>query len=79
MLQIKSLSKIYKPKKGPPVTALDRVSLTFPKTGMVFLLGKSGSGKSTLLNLLGGLDKYTSGEIVIKGKSSHICRTIAHF
>ena len=37
---------------------------------MVFLLGKSGSGKSTLLNLLGGLDKYDEGEIIIKGVSS---------
>ena len=37
---------------------------------MVFLLGKSGSGKSTLLNMLGGLDKYNSGDIIIKGVSS---------
>jgi len=74
MLQIKNLSKIYRPKKGQPVKALDGVSLTFPQTGMVFLLGKSGSGKSTLLNLLGGLDKYSDGEIVIKGKSSKAFR-----
>lgn len=70
MLETKELVKIYKPKKGVPVTALDKVSLKFPDTGMVFLLGKSGSGKSTLLNLLGGLDSYNSGEIIIKGVSS---------
>ena len=70
MLETKELVKIYKPKKGVPVTALDKVSLKFGETGMVFLLGKSGSGKSTLLNLLGGLDKYDGGEIVIKGVSS---------
>lgn len=70
MLEIKNLSKVYKPKKGVPVTALDNISLCFPETGMVFLLGKSGSGKSTLLNLLGGLDKYDGGEIVINGVSS---------
>ncbi len=70
MLQTKNLTKRYKPKKGVPVTALDSVSLKFPETGMVFLLGKSGSGKSTLLNLLGGLDTYDSGEIIIKGVSS---------
>lgn len=70
MLETRELSKIYKPKKGVPVTALNKVSLKFPDKGMVFLLGKSGSGKSTLLNLLGGLDKYDGGEIIIKGVSS---------
>lgn len=70
MLETKELVKIYKPKKGVPVIALDKVSLKFPDKGMVFLLGKSGSGKSTLLNLLGGLDNYNSGEIIIKGVSS---------
>ena len=70
MLETKDLSKIYKPKKGVPVTALDKISLRFPDKGMIFLLGKSGSGKSTLLNLLGGLDRYDSGEIIIKGVSS---------
>lgn len=70
MLETLHLSKVYRPKKGVPVTALDDVSLLLPDTGMVFLLGKSGSGKSTLLNLLGGLDSATSGEIVIKGKSA---------
>ncbi len=70
MLQVNNLVKIYKPKKGVPVKALDNVSLTFPQTGMVFLLGKSGSGKSTLLNLLGGLDRYNSGDILIQGNST---------
>lgn len=70
MLETKDLVKIYKPKKGVPVTALDHISLKFPETGMVFLLGKSGSGKSTLLNVLGGLDRYDGGEITIMGVSS---------
>lgn len=70
MLEAIDLCKVYKPKKGVPVTALNKISLKFPEKGMVFLLGKSGSGKSTLLNLLGGLDKYDSGEIIIKGVSS---------
>ncbi len=70
MIETKELTKIYRPKKGVPVTALDKISLRFPDKGMVFLLGKSGSGKSTLLNLLGGLDKYDGGEIIIKGVSS---------
>lgn len=70
MLEVRNLTKVYKPKKGVPVTAINQVNLKFPDKGMVFLLGKSGSGKSTLLNLLGGLDKYDSGEILIKGVSS---------
>lgn len=70
MLETIGLTKIYKPKKGVPVKALDNVSIKFPDKGMVFLLGKSGSGKSTLLNLLGGLDKYDGGEIIIKDVSS---------
>ena len=70
MLEVKDLVKIYKPKKGEPVRALDGVSLRFPQTGMVFILGKSGSGKSTLLNVCGGLDAPDGGEIVVKGRSS---------
>ncbi len=70
MLEIRNLKKIYKMKKGVSVNALNNVSIKFPEKGLVFLLGKSGSGKSTLLNLLGGLDKYDSGEIIIKGVSS---------
>ena len=70
MLQVVNLKKVYKTKNGADVHALDGVSLQFPETGMVFLLGKSGSGKSTLLNVCGGLDSPTDGEIIIKGRSS---------
>lgn len=70
MLEAINLIKIYKPKKGVPVKALDGINLILPERGMVFILGKSGSGKSTLLNVLGGLDKYDDGEIIIKGVSS---------
>ncbi len=70
MIETINLYKKYKPKRGIPVTAINDVSLKFPDRGMVFLLGKSGSGKSTLLNLLGGLDRYDGGEIIIKGVSS---------
>lgn len=70
MLEVKNLSKIYRPKNGVEVRALDDVSLCFPETGMVFLLGKSGSGKSTLLNVCGGLDSPSGGEVIVKGRSS---------
>ena len=70
MLEVSHLSKIYKTKGGADVKALDDVSVRFPETGMVFLLGKSGSGKSTLLNVCGGLDAPSGGEIIVKGRSS---------
>lgn len=70
MLEVRDLKKYYKTKGGVEVHALDGVSIQFPETGMVFLLGKSGSGKSTLLNVSGGLDIPDSGEIIVKGKSS---------
>lgn len=70
MLEIKNVTKIYKTKGGVETRALDDVSISFGQTGLVFLLGKSGSGKSTLLNVSGGLDEPTSGEVIVKGKSS---------
>lgn len=70
MLEVKNVTKIYRTKGGVETRALDDVSISFGQTGLVFLLGKSGSGKSTLLNVSGGLDEPTSGEVVVKGKSS---------
>ena len=70
MLSIKDLVKVYSAKGASGVRALNSVSIDFPEKGMVFLLGRSGSGKSTLLNVIGGLDKPTSGEIIVKGRSS---------
>lgn len=70
MLSVRNLTKVYRPKKGAQVNALKNINLDIADKGLVFLLGKSGSGKSTLLNILGGLDSYTTGEIIIKGKSS---------
>lgn len=70
MLEVKNLKRVYKVKGSDPVYALNDVSLKFPETGLVFILGKSGSGKSTLLNVMGGLDNVDDGEIIINGKSS---------
>jgi ABC-type lipoprotein export system ATPase subunit len=70
MIQLIDVCKTYRVKKGPEVKALDHVNLTFGEKGLVFILGKSGAGKSTLLNVVGGLDRIDSGDIVIMGKSS---------
>jgi ABC-type multidrug transport system fused ATPase/permease subunit len=70
MIEIVGLKKIYSSKNQPQVNALDGVDLVLDESGMTFLLGKSGSGKSTMLNLLGGLDNYTEGDIIIDGKST---------
>ena len=73
MIQITSLYKVYRSKKRKKCYALNDVNLTLPDAGLVFVLGKSGSGKSTLLNLIGGLDKITSGTIEVDGNDiSHI-------
>ena len=70
MLEIRHLNKTYKSENGKNVKALKDVNLSFGDSGLVFILGKSGSGKSTFLNVVGGLDSFDSGEIVIDGKSS---------
>ena len=69
MLQIKNISKQY--KTGDLVqNALNDVSLNFRDNEFVSILGPSGSGKTTLLNIIGGLDKYTSGDLIISELST---------
>ena len=69
MIKLRNISKKYISKSGEEVEALRDINLEIDNGGMVFILGKSGSGKSTLLNLLGGLDKATTGDILIDGES----------
>ncbi len=68
-IEVKKLKKNYKVKKCADVRVLKGISFNLPDKGMVFILGKSGCGKSTLLNVLGGLDGFDGGDIVIDGKS----------
>ena len=69
MLRLVDIDKTYKAASGN-VDALKKVNLNFRKNEFVSILGPSGSGKTTLLNIIGGLDKYTAGDLVIAGKST---------
>jgi len=71
MIELADVHKSYIDKKGRTVHALRGISYKFPNKGLVFILGKSGSGKSTMLNMLGLLDKYDEGELLIDGKPSN--------
>lgn len=68
IIEVKNATKIYK-VGNEKILALDNVSFTINKGDFCCLLGSSGSGKSTLLNIMAGIEKITSGEILIKGKN----------
>ena len=69
MLEIKGISKIYTTESFDQ-KALDDVSISFRENEFVSILGPSGSGKTTLLNIIGGLDQYTAGDLIINGVST---------
>jgi ABC-type lipoprotein export system ATPase subunit/ABC-type antimicrobial peptide transport system permease subunit len=69
MIELRHIKKEYKRKKHR-VQALQEVNLRLPNKGMICILGASGSGKSTLLNIIGGLDSYDSGEMIVDGKNT---------
>ena len=69
MLELKKITKIYQTGEFKQ-TALDNVTVNFRNNEFVSILGPSGSGKTTMLNIIGGLDKYTSGDLVINELST---------
>lgn len=69
MLELRKITKVYE-TEGYRQKALDEVSLNFRKNEFASILGASGSGKTTLLNIIGGLDGYTSGDLIINEKST---------
>ena len=68
MLEIRHLDKTYAKGSQRAVHAVCDTTMTLPETGMVALFGKSGCGKTTLLNLIGGLDRSDSGEVLLDGE-----------
>ncbi len=69
MLELKNIKKDY-PAGGETVEALKGIDLQFRESEFVAVLGPSGCGKTTLLNIIGGLDQYTTGDLIINGKST---------
>lgn len=69
MLQLKNIVKTYK-TGDLTQDALKGVSIAFRENEFVSILGQSGSGKTTMLNIIGGLDRYTSGDLIINGVST---------
>ena len=69
MLNLKEIKKDYQ-TASETVHALKGVSIAFRKSEFVSILGPSGCGKTTLLNIIGGLDKYSDGDLIINGRST---------
>mgnify|MGYP000343559279 FL=1 len=69
MLKLKNIKKIYV-SGDEKVEALKGINIEFRESEFVSILGQSGCGKTTLLNIIGGLDRYTSGDLIINGKST---------
>ena len=69
MLSLSNITKIYR-SGDTVINALDDVSVHFRENEFVSILGPSGGGKTTLLNIIGGLDRYTDGDLVINGKTT---------
>lgn len=69
MLTLKDITKIYETGQLTQ-KALDGINVSFRSNEFVSILGQSGSGKTTLLNIIGGLDQYTSGDLLINGRST---------
>ena len=70
MLELKNIKKQYLAGTTNPVNALKGIDIKFRESEFVSILGPSGCGKTTLLNIIGGLDDYTSGDLLINGKST---------
>ena len=74
MLKLENISKTYTTGDFKQ-QALNKVSLEFRKNEFVAILGPSGSGKATLLNIIGGLDRYDTGDLIINNKSTKKFKT----
>ena len=74
MLELKNITKVYE-AGTTQVEALKGIDIAFRESEFVAILGQSGCGKTTLLNIIGGLDRYTSGDLIINGRSTNATGT----
>ena len=70
MIKIEKVNKYFNRRRKNEIHIIDNTSLELEDKGLVAILGQSGSGKTTLLNIIGGLDNYTTGDLIINGKST---------
>jgi len=70
IISLKNINKVYGPNTANPTQVLFDLSLSFEESTFNSIIGQSGSGKSTLLNILGTLDKATSGDVIINNKNT---------
>ena len=75
MLKLEEVVKDYKSGDGS-VRALDGITLQFRRSEFVSVLGASGCGKTTLLNIIGGLDRYTSGKLSVEGQQTDTFKSV---
>ena len=69
MIKISNINKYYNKNKSNAIHVLNDISLELPDNGMVAIFGRSGCGKTTLLNVIGGLDKFSDGTIMIDNEN----------
>ena len=67
IVRLENVSKVYTGRTGAPVSALEGVNLSVPQGSVLGVIGRSGAGKSTLIRLVNGLEKPTSGHVIVDG------------
>ena len=72
MIKLIDATKVYTSTHGLQYIGIDSLNISFPAEGFIVILGKSGSGKSTLLNILGGLDKLTTGKMIVSNQDTSL-------
>ena len=70
MLELKNIKKVYQTDKTQKVEVFNDLNITFDDCGFTAILGPSGCGKTTMLNIIGGLDRYTDGDLIVDGVST---------